>query len=73
MLIMNDSTINFSAISQDSAENTVASMNASYNGGTGIYFSLNIDDYKTSNVGDIEADFRNFITRIIATVSQVNA
>lgn len=73
MLIMSDSTINFNATSQDQTAGTaVASMNASYSGGQGLYFSLNIDDFKTANIEDIETDFHNFITRVIAAVERTN-
>lgn len=73
MLVMNDSTINFNAISQDQTNDTaIASMNASYSGGSGLYFSLNIDDFKTADIEGIETDFHNFITRVIAAVQRTN-
>lgn len=73
MLIMSDSTINFNATSQDQTDGTAAaSMNASYSGGQGLYFSLNIDDFKTANIEDVETDFHNFITRVITSVQRTN-
>lgn len=73
MLIMSDSTINFNATSQDQTNDTAAaSMNASYGGGSGLYFSLNIDDFKTADIEGIETDFHNFITKVIAAVERTN-
>lgn len=73
MLIMSDSTINFNATSQDQTAGTaVASMNASYTGDSNLYFSLNIDDFKTADIESIEADFHSFITRVITSVQRTN-
>lgn len=71
MLTMNDSNMNFNAISQDTqTQATIASMSASYSGGTGVYFSINIDDYN-ADLNDMKTDFNDFITKVISSVKKV--
>lgn len=68
MLIMNDSNMNFNAISQDSNQTTIASMNASYSG-SGVYFSINVENPNV-DMDDVKADFNNFIDKVMLAVSR---
>lgn len=69
MLIMNDSNMNFNAISQDSTTNTtIASMNASYSG-SGVYFSINVENLDV-DMDDVKADFNNFIDKVMLAISR---
>ena len=71
MLIMNDTNMNFNAMSQDSNQTTIASMNASYSGGNSLYFAVNIDDMD-ADLNNIKSDFSNFIDRVITIVKRNN-
>ena len=68
MLIMNDSNMNFNAISQDRNQTTIASMNASYSG-SGVYFSINVENPNV-DMDDVKADFNNFIDKVMLAVSR---
>ena len=69
MLQMNDSNLNFNAISHDSDGNQLASLSASYNGGESVYFSINLNKMNTTNIEAIKDDFDSFVDRVIITIN----
>lgn len=71
MLIMNDTNMTFNAMSQDSDQVTIASMNASYSGGNSLYFAINLDNMN-ADLDSVKTDFGNFIDRVVIMVKRNN-
>ena len=66
MLVMNDTNVNFNAVSQDEEGVTLATMSASYSGGS-VYFNLTIE----KNDEAVDADFHEFKEKVLASVASV--
>ena len=74
MLRMDNANMNFNGTSIIE-EVVVATMNASYSGGSEIYFSfsvVNYDSYKTNKVL-VEADFSDFCVEVLEAVEATKA
>ena len=66
MLVMSNTNVNFNAVSQDEEGTTLATMSASYSGGS-VYFNLTIE----KNDEDVDADFHEFKEKVLASVASV--
>ena len=66
MLVMNNTNVNFDAVSQDEEGTTLATMSASYSGGS-VYFNLTIE----KNDEAVDADFHEFKEKVLASVASV--
>lgn len=66
MLVMNSTNVNFDAVSQDENGATLATMSASYSGGS-VYFNLTIE----KNDEAVDADFDEFKEKVLASVASV--
>ena len=66
MLVMNSTNVNFNAVSQDEEGTTLATMSASYSGGS-VYFNLTIE----KNDEAVDADFDEFKEKVLASVASV--
>ena len=66
MLVMNSTNVNFDAVSQDEEGATLATMNASYSGGS-VYFNLTVE----KNDEAVDADFHEFKEKVLASVASV--
>ena len=66
MLVMNNTNVNFDAVSQDAEGATLATMSASYSGGS-VYFNLTIE----KNDEAVDADFHEFKEKVLASVASV--
>ena len=66
MLVMNSTNVNFDAVSQDEEGATLATMSASYSGGS-VYFNLTIE----KNDEAVDADFHEFKEKVLASVASV--
>lgn len=66
MLVMNNTNVNFDAVSQDENGATLATMGASYSGGS-VYFNLTIE----KNDEAVDADFDEFKEKVLASVASV--
>ena len=66
MLVMNNTNVNFNAVSQDEEGATLATMSASYSGGS-VYFNLTIE----KNDEAVDADFDEFKEKVLASVASV--
>ena len=70
MLQMNDTNLNFNAISHDSDDKQLASLSASYSGGESCYFSVVLDKLEEDNIAAIKLDFDNFVDKVVATIAK---
>lgn len=66
MLVMSNTNVNFNAVSQDEEGTTLATMSASYSGGS-VYFNLTIE----KNDEAVDADFHEFKEKVLASVASV--
>ena len=66
MLVMNDTNVNFNAVSQDEEGTTLATMSASYSGGS-VYFNLTVE----KNDKAVNTDFHEFKEKVLASVASV--
>ena len=66
MLVMNSTNVNFDAVSQDEEGTTLATMSASYSGGS-VYFNLTVE----KNDEAVDADFHEFKEKVLASVASV--
>ena len=66
MLVMSNTNVNFNAVSQDEEGITLATMSASYSGGS-VYFNLTIEQ----NNEAVDADFHEFKEKVLASVASV--
>ena len=66
MLVMNSTNVNFDAVSQDEEGATLATMSASYSGGS-VYFNLTVE----KNDEAVDADFDEFKEKVLASVASV--
>ena len=66
MLVMSNTNVNFNAVSQDEEGATLATMSASYSGGS-VYFNLTIE----KNDEAVDADFHEFKEKVLASVASV--
>ena len=66
MLVMSNTNVNFNAVSQDEEGATLATMSASYSGGS-VYFNLTIE----KNDEAVDADFDEFKEKVLASVASV--
>lgn len=66
MLVMNNTNVNFDAVSQDEEGATLATMGASYSDGS-VYFNLTIE----RNDEAVDADFDEFKEKVLASVASV--
>ena len=66
MLVMSNTTVNFNAVSQDEEGTTLATMGASYSGGS-VYFNLTIE----KNDEAVDADFNEFKEKVLASVASI--
>ena len=66
MLVMNDTNVNFNAVSQNAEGTTLAIMGASYSGGS-VYFNLTVE----KNDEAVDADFHEFKEKVLASVASV--
>lgn len=72
MLQMNDSNLNFNAVSHDGHGEQFATLNASYNGGTNVYFSVNLEKMASANITAIKNDFDTFVDTVVASITRAN-
>ena len=66
MLVMSNTNVNFNAVSQDEEGTTLATMSASYSGGS-VYFNLTVE----KNDEAVDADFHEFKEKVLASVASV--
>lgn len=66
MLVMNNTNVNFDAVSQNEEGVTLATMSASYSGGS-VYFNLTVE----KNDEAVNADFDEFKEKVLASVASV--
>lgn len=72
MLQMNESNLSFNAISHDGHGEQFASLSASYNGGTSVYFSITLDKIAANNIAAIKNDFDDFVDTVTASITRAN-
>ena len=68
MLQMNDTNLNFNAISHDNTGEQFASLSASYGGGESVYFSVTLNAMEADNIAAVKDDFDSFIDKVVATI-----
>ena len=73
MLQMNESNLNFSAVSHDGSGNQLSTLSASYSGGESVYFNITLESMQADNITAIKDDFDSFVDKVVATIAKSKA